>query len=168
MSEAARRACVTPAPPPGCLRPAQLRSVSFLHCGGRHLLEPAIVDLACRLGALRAVGADPRVKLLCASPLGRCPTTATRRQAAASQAGDGTLFIGWSITGHELWATAEDAVSTSPSRHDRRRKTTAILSLPSTLSPGSGFDWWTARPTATVRQVLALARRFGRDDDVAY
>jgi intracellular multiplication protein IcmO len=75
-------------------------------------LEPAIFDLTLPSSALYALWVlTRRVKLpmrlprAAASPDYSDPVPGSRTPKPAN----GTLFMGWSVTGHELWATAEDA-----------------------------------------------------------
>jgi intracellular multiplication protein IcmO len=93
------------------------------------------------------------------------PTPGSRQPKAAA----GTLFIGWSTVGQELWATAEDARQhiTVPGTTGAG-KTTAILGLlANSLAQGSGFVLVDGKADRDLfGKVLALARRFGRDDDV--
>ena len=81
----------------------------------------------------------------------------------------GSLFIGWAINGQELWVTAEDARQhiTIPGTTGAG-KTTAIMSLLcSSLAQGSGFVLVDGKADRSLfGTVLALARRFGREDDV--
>ena len=117
------------------------------------------------------MGADPPGQAAYAPPpLGRLPRLQQpdARQPQARPA-NGTLFIGWSITGHELWATAEDARQhIAIPGTTGAGKTTAILSLlVNTLAQGSGFVLVDGKADRDLfGKVLALARRFGRDDDV--
>jgi intracellular multiplication protein IcmO len=135
-------------------------------------LEPAIVDLAVPASALYALWVlTRRVKLpmrlpsSAACPDHSNPTPGSRKPKPAN----GTLFIGWSITGHELWATAEDARQhIAIPGTTGAGKTTAILSLlVNALAQGSGFVLVDGKADRDLfGKVLALARRFGRDDDV--
>jgi intracellular multiplication protein IcmO len=93
------------------------------------------------------------------------PTPGTRKPRRA----DGTFFIGWSINGQEVWATAEDtrwhiAIPGTTGAG----KTTAILSLLSNaVAQGSGFVLVDGKADRDLfGKVMALARRFGREDDV--
>jgi intracellular multiplication protein IcmO len=134
--------------------------------------EPATVNLTVPLSALyalwvltRAVKLPMRLPRTAASPDYGNPTPGSRKPKPAN----GTIFIGWSITGHELWITAEDARQhiTLPGTTGAG-KTTAILSLLSNaLAQGSGFVLVDGKADRDLfGKVLALARRFGRDDDV--
>ena len=133
---------------------------------------PAIVDVTLPASALYALWVlTRRVKLPMRLPRSAAlpdysnPTPGTRKAKTAA----GILFIGWSITGQELWVTAEDARQhmTIPGTTGAG-KTTAILSLlVSALAQGSGFVLVDGKADRELfGKVLALARRFGRDDDV--
>jgi len=93
------------------------------------------------------------------------PTPGSRKPKMAG----GSLFIGWAINGQELWVTAEDARQhiTIPGTTGAG-KTTAIMSLLcSSLAQGSGFVLVDGKADRSLfGTVLALARRFGREDDV--
>jgi intracellular multiplication protein IcmO len=93
------------------------------------------------------------------------PTPGSRKPKTAA----GSLFIGWAINGQELWVTAEDARQhiTIPGTTGAG-KTTAIMSLLcSSLAQGSGFVLVDGKADRSLfGTVLALARRFGREDDV--
>ena len=134
--------------------------------------EPAVVDLTVPVSLLYALWVlTRRVKLPMRLPRSAAtldygnPTPGSRRPKMAA----GSLFIGWSIQGHELWATAEDARQhiTIPGTTGAG-KTTAILSLlTNALAQGSGFVLVDGKADRDLfGKVLALARRFGRDDDV--
>ena len=135
-------------------------------------LEPAIVDLAVPASALyalwvltRRVELPMRLPRSAACPDYSNPTPGSRKPKPAN----GTLFIGWSITGHELWGTAEDARQhIAIPGTTGAGKTTAILSLlVNALAQGSGFVLVDGKADRDLfGKVLALARRFGRDDDV--
>jgi intracellular multiplication protein IcmO len=136
------------------------------------LIEPAIFDLAVPVSALYALWVlTRRVKL----PM-RLPRSAARPDYSDPMPGsrkpkraNGTLFIGWSVTGHELWATADDARQhIAIPGTTGAGKTTAILSLlANALAQGSGFVVVDGKADRELfGKVLALARRFGRDDDV--
>jgi intracellular multiplication protein IcmO len=93
------------------------------------------------------------------------PTPGSRKPKTAG----GSLFIGWAINGQELWVSAEDARQhiTIPGTTGAG-KTTAIMSLLcSSLAQGSGFVLVDGKADRSLfGMVLALARRFGREDDV--
>jgi intracellular multiplication protein IcmO len=93
------------------------------------------------------------------------PTPGSRKPKRAG----GSLFIGWATNGQELWVTAEDARQhiTIPGTTGAG-KTTAIMSLLcSSLAQGSGFVLVDGKADRSLfGTVLALARRFGREDDV--
>ena len=139
---------------------------------GATFLEPAIFDLAVPASALYALWVlTRRVKLPMRLPRSAaCPDYSDPMPGSRKpKPANGTLFIGWSITGHELWATSEDArqhiaiPGTTGSG-----KTTAILSLlANALAQGSGFVLVDGKADRELfGKVLALARRFGREDDV--
>ncbi|HKM61431.1 MAG TPA: type IV secretory system conjugative DNA transfer family protein, partial [Acidisphaera sp.] len=134
--------------------------------------EPAALDFAVPLSALYAAWVlTRRVQL----PL-RLPVTARRKDYGDPQPGSrkpepasGTWFIGWDVDGRELWVTPKDMRQhvTIPGTTGAG-KTTAILSLlVNALAQGSGFVLVDGKADRTLfSQVMALARRFGREDDV--
>jgi intracellular multiplication protein IcmO len=135
-------------------------------------VEPAVVDLTVPASLLYALWVlTRRVKLPMRLPRSAGtldhgnPTPGSRKPKRAA----GSLFIGWSIEGHELWATAEDARQhiTIPGTTGAG-KTTAILGLLcNSLAQGSGFVLVDGKADRDLfSKVLALARRFGREDDV--
>jgi intracellular multiplication protein IcmO len=94
------------------------------------------------------------------------PDPGTRRSRLAA----GTIYLGREHpTGRELWITSEDGRqhATIPGTTGAG-KTTAILSLlTNALGQGSGFVFVDGKgDNELFGKVLALARRFGRDDDV--
>lgn len=134
--------------------------------------EPAVIDATVPLSTLYALWVLTRAPKL---PI-RLPKSAARPDYSNPQPGtrkakpaNGTIFIGWSIDGHELWATAEDMRQhmTIPGTTGAG-KTTAILSLLSNaLMQGSGFVLVDGKGDRDLfGKVLAMARRFGREDDV--
>ncbi len=139
---------------------------------GATFFEPAVVNLTIPLSVLYALWVLTRRPRL---PL-RLPRTAEMPDPSNPAPGsrkpkpaNGTVFIGWSIAGHELWLTAEDARQhmTIPGTTGAG-KTTALLSLLTNfLAQGSGFVLVDGKADRDLfGTVLALARRFGRDDDV--
>ncbi len=134
--------------------------------------EPALVDLTVPVSALYALWVlTRRVRLPIRLPrtagcLDRSnPTPGSRKPKRAN----GTFFIGWSLSGHELWLTAEDTRQhIAIPGTTGAGKTTAILSLlANTLAQGSGFVLVDGKADRDLfGKVLALARRFGRNDDV--
>ena len=82
---------------------------------------------------------------------------------------DATFFIGWDLEGRELWATSEDERQhmTIPGTTGAGKTTTIISLLTNALARGSGFVLVDGKAQRDVfGKVLALARRFGREDDV--
>jgi intracellular multiplication protein IcmO len=139
---------------------------------GATFFEPAVVNVTVPLSALYALWVltrHPKLPLrlprTAAIPDPSNPTPGSRKPKPAN----GTVFIGWSIAGHELWLTAEDARQhmTIPGTTGAG-KTTALLSLLTNfLAQGSGFVLVDGKADRDLfGKVLALARRFGRDDDV--
>src|SRR5262249_11878946 len=107
-------------------------------------LEPAIIDLTVPLSALYALWVMTRTPRLPIRPpssaacLDRSNPAPGWRKAKPA---NGTIFIGWSADGQELWITAEDARQhvTVPGTTGAG-KTSAILSLlANALIQGSGF-----------------------------
>ncbi|MBO0712555.1 MAG: type IV secretion system DNA-binding domain-containing protein, partial [Acetobacteraceae bacterium] len=141
---------------------------------GATWFEPAVIDLAVPLSALYALWVLTRTPRL---PM-RLPKSAYLPDRSNPQPGsrkprpaNGTIFIGWDHQGHELWVTADDARQhiTIPGTTGAG-KTTAILSLlTNALIQGSGFvlvDGKGDRGLFGEVLAMAMARRFGRDDDV--
>jgi intracellular multiplication protein IcmO len=134
--------------------------------------EPAVVNLTVPLSALYALWVLTRAPRL---PL-RLPWSAQRKDYSNPVPGsrrprqaNGSFFLGWSISGQELWITPDDQRQhmTIPGTTGAG-KTTAILSmLTNSLAQGSGFVFVDGKADRTLfGKVLALARRFGREDDV--
>ena len=134
--------------------------------------EPAVIDLTVPLSAFYALWVLTRAPAL---PM-RLPKSAARPDRSNPEPGtrkarpaNGTVFIGWNTAGQELWITAEDARQhiTIPGTTGAG-KTSAILSLlVNALIQGSGFVLVDGKGDRELfGKVLALARRFGRDDDV--
>jgi intracellular multiplication protein IcmO len=94
------------------------------------------------------------------------PDPATRKPRKA----DGRFLIGFdALTGQELWLTNADLRQhASIPGTTGAGKTTSILSmLANALAQGSGFVLVDGKADNTLfGQVLALARRYGREDDV--
>ena len=137
------------------------------------LAMPATVDLIVPASALYGIWVlARRVTLPMRLPQSaRCrdwnyPNPADRRPRLAA----GTIYLGrdW-LTGRELWISAEDARQhgTIPGTTGAG-KTTAILSfLTNALTHGSGFVLVDGKADNKLfGEVVALARRFGREDDV--
>jgi intracellular multiplication protein IcmO len=141
-------------------------------CAGVTFFEPASIDVAVPLSAVYALWVlTRRVRLPMRLPRSAdCsdvsnPTPGSRQPKPAN----GTFFIGWSTSGQELWVTAEDARQhIAIPGTTGAGKTTAILSLLSNaLAQGSGFVLVDGKADRDLfGKVIALARRFGRDDDV--
>ncbi|MCB8877453.1 type IV secretory system conjugative DNA transfer family protein [Acidisoma silvae] len=134
--------------------------------------EPALVNLtvpASALYALWVLSRPPRLPL-------RLPWSSKRKDygnpipgTRKPRTANGSFFLGWSITGQELWITPDDQRQhMSIPGTTGAGKTTAILSmLTNALAQGSGFVFVDGKADRTLfGKVLALARRFGREDDV--
>jgi intracellular multiplication protein IcmO len=135
-------------------------------------LEPAAIDIVVPASVAyagwvltRRVTLPMRLPRSSGLPDYSNPTPGSRKPKMAG----GSLFIGWAINGQELWVTAEDARQhiTIPGTTGAG-KTTAIMSLLcSSLAQGSGFVLVDGKADRSLfGTVLALARRFGREDDV--
>ncbi len=135
-------------------------------------LEPALVDIAVPFSSAyagwvltRRVKLPMRLPRSSGLPDYSNPTPGSRKAKRAS----GVLFIGWAVNGQELWVTAEDARQhmTIPGTTGAG-KTTAIISLLCNyLAQGSGFVLVDGKADRDLfGKVMALARRFGREDDV--
>jgi intracellular multiplication protein IcmO len=120
-----------------------------------------------------AIVATRRVKLPMRLPKSaRCkdwnyPDPARRRPRLAA----GTIYLGRDLAGKELWISSEDARqhATIPGTTGAG-KTTSILSfLANALTHASGFVLVDGKADSKLYgEVLALARRFGREDDVLH
>jgi intracellular multiplication protein IcmO len=140
--------------------------------GGATWYEPALVNLTVPVTAAYALWVLTRAPRL---PL-RLPWSAKRKDygnpvpgSRKARMANGSFFLGWSITGQELWITPDDQRQhmTIPGTTGAG-KTTAILSmLTNALAQGSGFVFVDGKADRTLfGKVLSLARRFGREDDV--
>ncbi|MEA2767392.1 MAG: intracellular multiplication protein IcmO [Acetobacteraceae bacterium] len=135
-------------------------------------VEPAIVNLALPAALGYAVWVlTRRVKLPMRLPRNSGlpdysnPTPGSRKAKTAT----GSMFLGWDINGQELWITPEDARQhmTMPGTTGAGKTTTIISLLVNALAQGSGFVLVDGKADRTLfGTVLALARRFGREDDV--
>ena len=135
-------------------------------------VEPAVVDISVLAAILYATWVLTRpVKLPLRMPFSSGlpdysnPMPGSRK---AQKAETGPL-IGWSTEGYELWMTAKDTrYHISIPGTTGAGKTTTILSLlVNALAQGSGFVFVDGKADRTLfGSVLALARRFGREDDV--
>jgi len=140
---------------------------------GATYADPACVDLAVPLSTLYAAWVLTRRIVL---PL-RLPRSARRRDWTYPEPGTrkprlaaGIIYLGrCQVTGQELWITAEDGRQhgTIPGTTGAG-KTTAIRSLlANALAHGSGFVLVDGKGNNQLYgEVLALARLFGREDDV--
>jgi intracellular multiplication protein IcmO len=141
--------------------------------GAGTFIYPAVLDISLPLSCLYAAWVlTGRVKLPMRLPRSSGlkdygnPIPGSRKPRRAA----GDWFIGSdAITGQELWATFEDMRqhATLPGTTGAG-KSTAILSLLSNaLAQGSGFVLVDGKADRELfGKVLALARRFGREDDV--
>jgi intracellular multiplication protein IcmO len=134
--------------------------------------EPAVVDIAVPAAALYALWVlTRRVTLPLRLPQSSGlldysnPTPGEREAKRAA----GSVFIGWSVSGQELWITAKDACQhmTIPGTTGAGKTTTILSLLTSALAQGSGFVFVDGKADRDLfGKVLCLARRFGREDDV--
>jgi intracellular multiplication protein IcmO len=140
---------------------------------GVMMLAPATVNLIVPLSLAyagwvltRRVRLPMRLPASARMPDWNHPDPATRKPRLAC----GTIYLGrdWA-SGRELWLSAEDGRQhgTIPGTTGAG-KTTAILSfLANALAQGSGFVLVDGKADNRLfGEVLALARRFGREDDV--
>lgn len=134
--------------------------------------EPAIIDLTVPASLFYATWVLTRAPVL---PM-RLPRSADRPDQGNLAPGtrkpkpaNGIVFLGWDIQGNELWITAEDARQhmTIPGTTGAG-KTAAIISiLSSAVMQGSGFVLVDGKGDRDLYgKILALARSYGRDDDV--
>ena len=134
---------------------------------------PAALNLTLPVSALYAAWVLTRRVVL---PL-RLPRSANRKDwnypdpaTRKPQQADGRFFVGIdAVTGQELWLTNADMRQHAAIPGTTGAgKTTSILSLlANALAQGSGFVLVDGKADNTLYgQVLALARRFGREDDV--
>jgi intracellular multiplication protein IcmO len=140
---------------------------------GAMVIEPATVEVIAPASLLYAgIVLTRRVKLPMRLPKSarikdwNYPDPASRKPRMAA----GTIYLGRDIeTNHELWLTPEDGRqhATIPGTTGAG-KTTAIVSfLTNALAQGSGFVLVDGKADNKLYgEILALARRFGREDDV--
>jgi intracellular multiplication protein IcmO len=144
-------------------------------CGmaGATWFYPAALNLTLPVSALYAAWVLTRRVVL---PL-RLPKSAKRKDwnyphpaTRKPQQADGRFLVGFdALTGHELWLTHADMRQHAAIPGTTGAgKTTSILSmLANALAQGSGFVLVDGKAdNALYGQVLALARRYGREDDV--
>jgi intracellular multiplication protein IcmO len=144
-------------------------------CGmaGATWFYPAALNLTLPISALYAAWVLTRRVVL---PL-RLPKSANRRDwnyphpaTRKPQQADGRFLIGFdALTAQELWLTNADMRQHAAIPGTTGAgKTTSILSmLANTLAQGSGFVLVDGKADNTLYgQVLAVARRYGREDDV--
>jgi intracellular multiplication protein IcmO len=142
---------------------------------GVMVIEPASVDLIVPASlCYAALVLTRRVKL----PM-RLPQSARTRDWNYPDPGRhrrprmaaGTIYLGRDLSGSELWISSDDARqhATIPGTTGAG-KTTAILSfLANALTHASGFVLVDGKADSKLfKEVLALARRFGREDDVLH
>ena len=153
---------------------SEFSGVVLAVAGGAMAFEPASVDLVVPSAIFyAALVLTRRVKLPMRLPKSarikdwNHPDPATRRPRQAS----GTIYLGRDVTGKELWISPEDGRqhATIPGTTGAG-KTTAILSfLANALTHASGFVLVDGKADNKLfKEVLALARRFGREDDVLH
>lgn len=141
---------------------------------GIMLLEPATVDLVAPVSVgYAALVLTRRVRLPMRLPKSagvkdwNYPDPSNRRPRKAA----GVIYIGRDIAGRELWISADDARqhATIPGTTGAG-KTRAILAfLTNALTHASGFVLVDGKADHTLfGEVMALARRFGREDDVLH
>ena len=135
-------------------------------------VEPALVNFVVPVSLLYSwLVMSRRVTL----PL-RLPQTARRRDwnypspvGRRPRMAAGSIYLGNDLKGRELWISSEDGCqhATVPGTTGAG-KTTALLSfLANALAHGSGFVLVDGKADNRLYgEVLALARRFGREDDV--
>lgn len=141
---------------------------------GLMIFEPATVDLLAPAAlGYAALVLTRRVKLPMRLPKSarirdwNHPDPARRKPRMAA----GTIYLGRDVAGKELWISSEDGRQhgTIPGTTGAG-KTTAILSfLSNALAHASGFVLVDGKADNKLfGEVLALARRFGREDDVLH
>jgi intracellular multiplication protein IcmO len=152
---------------------AQVSGFVLAAAAGLVVLMPGTVDLLVPASCCYALWVlTRRVKLPLRLPQSagcrdwNYPDPATRRPRKAA----GSIYLGRDqTTGQELWITSDDGRQhgTIPGTTGAG-KTTAILSfVANALSHGSGFVLVDGKADNKLfGEVLALARRFGREDDV--
>ncbi len=135
-------------------------------------LFPAVLDLTLPASVFYAAWVLTRRVLL---PI-RLPESAATldygnpdpgtRKAKKAESG---WIIGWDLQGHEIWVTADDLRQhmTIPGTTGAGKTTTILSLLENALAQGSGFVLVDGKAQRDVyAKVLAMARRFGREDDV--
>ncbi|WP_166144102.1 type IV secretory system conjugative DNA transfer family protein [Methylosinus sp. RM1] len=141
---------------------------------GLMLLEPASVDLIVPAAiGYAALVLTRRVELPMRLPesAGVADWNYPDPKNRAPRMAAGIIYLGRDVAGRELWITAEDGRqhATIPGTTGAG-KTTAILGFVSNaLTHASGFVLVDGKADHTLfGEVMALARRFGREDDVLH
>src|SRR5580698_1146057 len=134
---------------------------------------PAALNLTLPISTLYAAWVLTRRVVL---PL-RLPKSANRKDwhypdpaTREPQQADGRFLVGFdALTGQELWLTNADMRqhATIPGTTGAGKTTSVLSMLANALAQGSGFVLVDGKADNTLYgQVLALARRYGREDDV--
>jgi intracellular multiplication protein IcmO len=142
-------------------------------CGGM-AFEPASVHVVVPAAILyAAIVATRRTKLPMRLPKSarvkdwNYPDPASRRPRRAA----GTIYLGKDLAGKELWISSDDARQhgTIPGTTGAGKTTTILSFLTNAFTHASGFVLVDGKADSKLYgEVLALARRFGREDDVLH
>ncbi|MCW2319209.1 hypothetical protein M2322_004778 [Rhodoblastus acidophilus] len=139
---------------------------------GAMVLEPALVNLLAPGSALYALLVLSRKTTL---PL-RLPMSARTKDYNYPSPVDrsprraaGTIYLGRDLKGRELWLSSDDGRqhATVPGTTGAGKTTALVGFLTNALAHGSGFVLVDGKADNKLfGEILALARRFGREDDV--
>lgn len=135
-------------------------------------IEPALVNLAVPAAAIYAAMVLRKpVTLPLRLPMSarikdfNYPSPADRRPRLAA----GTIYLGRDLKGRELWLSSDDGRqhATVPGTTGAGKTTALVGFLTNALAHGSGFVLVDGKADNKLfGEILALARRFGREDDV--
>jgi intracellular multiplication protein IcmO len=136
------------------------------------IIEPALVNLLVPASAIYAATVlSQHVTLPLRLPMSarmkdyNYPSPADRRPRRAA----GTIYLGRDLKGRELWLSSDDGRqhATVPGTTGAGKTTALVGFLTNALAHGSGFVLVDGKADNKLfGEVLALARRFGREDDV--
>src|SRR5208283_903094 len=136
------------------------------------VIEPALVNVLVPVSLLcAAIVLTRRVTLPLRLPMSarmkdyNYPSPADRRPRRAA----GTIYLGYDLKGRELWLSSDDGRqhATVPGTTGAGKTTALVGFLTNALAHGSGFVLVDGKADNKLfGEVLALARRFGREDDV--
>ncbi|MBB4200237.1 conjugal transfer protein TraG [Rhodoblastus sphagnicola] len=139
---------------------------------GAMVIEPALVNLLAPASVIYAIMVLKRKLTL---PL-RLPMSARTKDYNYPSPADrsprraaGTIYLGRDLKGRELWLSSDDGRqhATVPGTTGAGKTTALVGFLTNALAHGSGFVLVDGKADNKLfGEILALARRFGREDDV--